>query len=126
MNEELYDVIIIGAGPAGLQAAINAVRKRAAVLILGRPERSSLYKAHIENYLCVDGVREGADLLAVGIDQVRRFGAEYLAEDVLHVEHASEAFANNVAHLLLDQNFEDAFSWNEDDEVTEQSIVVRN
>lgn len=96
MNEELYDVVIIGTGPAGLQAAINAARKRAAVLVLGRPERSSLYKAHIENYLCVDGVREGADLLAVGIDQVQRFGAAYLAEDVLHVEHGSETFAVRV------------------------------
>ncbi|MFC1837497.1 NAD(P)/FAD-dependent oxidoreductase [Thermodesulfobacteriota bacterium] len=93
MTQELYDVVIIGAGPAGLQAAINAVRKKAEVLVLGRPERSSLYRAHVENYLCVDGVREGAELLAVGIDQVTRFGAEYIAEDVLHVEHASETFA---------------------------------
>ena len=96
MTEQLYDVIIIGAGPAGLQAAINAVRKKATVLVLGRPERSSLYKAHIENYLCVDGVREGAELLAVGIDQVKRFGAEYSPEDVLHVEHASDTFAVRV------------------------------
>jgi thioredoxin reductase (NADPH) len=96
MAEELYDVVIIGAGPAGLQAAINAVRKKATVLVLGRPERSSLFRAHVENYLCVDGVREGAELLAVGIDQVKRFGAEYLAEDVLHVEHASDTFAVGV------------------------------
>jgi thioredoxin reductase (NADPH) len=96
MAEELYDVVIIGAGPAGLQAAINAVRKRATVLVLGRPERSSLYRAHVENYLCVDGVREGAELLAVGIDQVKRFGAEYAAEDVLHVDHASDTFSVRV------------------------------
>lgn len=96
MTEQLYDVIIIGAGPAGLQAAINAVRKKATVLVLGRPERSSLYKAHIENYLCVDGVREGAELLALGIDQVKSFGAEYAPEDVLHVEHASDTFAVRV------------------------------
>jgi thioredoxin reductase (NADPH) len=96
MAEEFYDVVIIGAGPAGLQAAINAVRKKASVLVLGRPERSSLFKAHIENYLCVDGVREGAELLAVGIDQVQRFGAEYSPEDVLHVEHASDTFAVRV------------------------------
>jgi len=92
MAEQLYDVIIIGSGPAGLQAAINAVRKKATVLVLGRPERSSLYKAHIENYLCVEGVSEGAELLATGIEQVKRFGAEYTAEDVLHVEHASDTF----------------------------------
>jgi thioredoxin reductase (NADPH) len=96
MAQELYDVVIIGAGPAGLQAAINAVRKKATVLVLGRPERSSLFKAHIENYLCVDGVRDGAQLLAVGIEQIKRFGAEYSPEDVLDVEHASESFAVRV------------------------------
>jgi len=96
MPEELYDVVIIGSGPAGLQAAINAVRKKATVLVLGRPERSSLYKAHIENYLCVDGVREGVELLAMGLDQIQRFGAEYSPEDVLHVEHASDTFAVRV------------------------------
>lgn len=96
MMEELFDVVIIGAGPAGLQAAINAVRKKATVLVLGRPERSSLSRAHVENYLCVDGVREGAELLAVGIDQVKRFGAEYLAEDVLNIEQTSEIFAVRV------------------------------
>lgn len=92
MTEGLYDVVIIGAGPAGLQAAINAVRKKAKVLVLGRPERSSLYKAHIENYLCVDGVQLGADLLAIGIDQIQRFGADYSSEDVLHVERDSDIF----------------------------------
>jgi thioredoxin reductase (NADPH) len=92
MAEELYDVVIIGAGPAGLQAAINAVRKKAAVLVLGRLDRSSLYRAHVENYLCLDGVNEGADLLDVGLEQVKRFGADYSAEDVLHVEQVSEMF----------------------------------
>ena len=96
MTEELYDVVIIGAGPAGLQAAIHAVRKKATVLVLGRPERSSLYKAHIENYLCIDGVREGSELLAVGIDQVKRFGAEYMQEDVLQIEQTSEQFSLEV------------------------------
>ena len=96
MTEEFYDVIIIGAGPAGLQAAINAVRKKATVLVLGRPERSSLHRAHVENYLCVDGVHEGAELLTVGMNQMRRFGAEFAAEDVLHVQHDSETFAIRV------------------------------
>jgi len=96
MAEELYDVVIIGAGPAGLQAAINAVRKKATVLVLGRPERSSLYRAHVENYLCVEGVREGAELLAMGIDQVKRFGTEYSPEDVLQIDHASDTFTIRV------------------------------
>lgn len=93
MAEEMYDVVIIGAGPAGLQAAINAVRKKATVLVLGRIERSSLHRAHIENYLCIEGVREGAELLAIGVEQIKRFGAEYVPEDILHVAAGDDTFA---------------------------------
>ncbi|MBW1669983.1 MAG: FAD-dependent oxidoreductase [Deltaproteobacteria bacterium] len=78
-----YDVIILGTGPAGLQAAIHAARKKAKVLVLGRPESSSLYKAHIENYCCVPGVKTGEELLLTGMQQAEYFGAELLQEDVI-------------------------------------------
>jgi thioredoxin reductase (NADPH) len=81
-----YDVIILGVGPAGLQAAIHAARKKARVLVLGRPESSSLFKAHIENYCCVPGVKTGEELLDVGIEQARGFGAEILFEDVVSTQ----------------------------------------
>lgn len=92
MPDTIIDVVIIGAGPAGLQAALHAARKRASVTIVGRVERSSLYRAHVENYLCVDGVREGADLLAVGMSQAERSGAETIAEDVLHIGPENNLF----------------------------------
>lgn len=93
MAEQIIDVVIVGAGPAGLQAAVHAVRKKASVVVLGRPEQSSIYGAHVENYLCVDGVTDGRDLLAVGLNQVQRFGAEVVAEDVLHIEQREALFA---------------------------------
>lgn len=83
---ELVDVIIIGAGPAGLQAAVHAVRKRATVLVLGRPEKSAIYWAHVENYLCVDGITDGKDMLEVGLNQATRFGVQHVHEDVLGIE----------------------------------------
>jgi thioredoxin reductase (NADPH) len=83
---ELIDVIIVGAGPAGLQAAVHAVRKKASVLILGRPEKSAIYRAHVENYLCVDGVTDGNEMVKVGLEQATRFGAEHIHEDVLGIE----------------------------------------
>jgi thioredoxin reductase (NADPH) len=78
-----YDVIILGTGPAGLQAAIHAARKKARVLVTGRPESSSLYKAHIENYCCVPGVKTGEELLLTGMQQAEYFGADFLQEDVV-------------------------------------------
>jgi len=37
-----YDVIILGTGPAGLQAAIHAARKKVSVLVLGKETKSSV------------------------------------------------------------------------------------
>ena len=92
MAENSVDVVIVGAGPAGLQAAVHASRKKRSVLVLGRPEKSSLYKAHVENYLCIEGVKEGSELLQVGLEQARRFGAEVLAEDILHIEQQDDLY----------------------------------
>jgi len=92
MSEQIVDVVIVGAGPAGLQAAVHAVRKKASVLVLGRPENSSIHQAHVENYLCVDGVAAGADLLKIGLAQATRFGAEFVFEDVLHLGQEGELF----------------------------------
>lgn len=92
MRDEIVDVLIIGSGPAGLQAAVHAVRKKATVTVLGKPERSSIYRAHVENYLCVDGVSEGSDLLATALAQARSFGAKVIAEDLLKVEQEGELF----------------------------------
>ncbi|VAW41646.1 Thioredoxin reductase [hydrothermal vent metagenome] len=83
MTEKTYDVVIIGAGAAGIQAAIHASRKKTDVLMLGRIENSALYTAHIENYAFLDGVRAGRDLLETGLAQVKRFGTEVSPEDVL-------------------------------------------
>ena len=92
MEQTIIDVVIIGAGPAGLQAAVHAARKKAAVVVFGKSEGSSIYAAHVENYLCVDGVTGGAEMLAVGRAQAQRFGAEIRAEDVLGIEAEAEGF----------------------------------
>jgi hypothetical protein len=52
MSGSSYDVIILGTGPAGLQAAIHAVRTKVSVLVLGKQHKSSLYRAHIQNNCC--------------------------------------------------------------------------
>jgi thioredoxin reductase (NADPH) len=80
-----YDVVILGSGPAGLQAALHAARSKASVAVLGRMHKSSLYKAHIENYCCMDGTLSGQDILDQGRRQAEKFGATFLEMDVVDV-----------------------------------------
>lgn len=89
MADEMYDVAIIGGGPAGQQAAIHAVRKKVKTVVLSRPGGSALEKAHVENYWAVD-YATGADLLKTGLAQCAKFGAEIAAEDVIGIETPDE------------------------------------
>lgn len=83
MNK-IYDVIILGSGPAGIQAAIHASRKKAEVLMLGRMHKSSLYWAHVENFCCQFRVT-GEEMLETGKMQAENFGTEIIEEDVLSI-----------------------------------------
>jgi thioredoxin reductase (NADPH) len=85
MSDATYDVIILGSGPAGLQAAIHAARSKLSVLVLGRQVKSSLIKAHIENYCCSLPEVTGESLLSEGRKQAEKFGTQFLNEDVLDI-----------------------------------------
>lgn len=86
-----YQIIIMGTGPAGLQAAIHAARKKVSVLVMGRRPKSSLFKAHVENFCCMSGV-SGEDLLTAGLEQAKSFGAGFLDEDVTKMEMEDHDF----------------------------------
>ncbi len=79
-----YDVIILGTGPAGLQAAIHAARKKVSVLVLGKETKSSVYHAHVENFCCIFNI-SGEEILKTGRQQAAGFGADLLEEDVLNI-----------------------------------------
>ncbi|MBS7625906.1 FAD-dependent oxidoreductase [Candidatus Bathyarchaeota archaeon] len=86
------DILIIGAGPAGLQAAIHAARSRLRTVLVGKVKYSGLARAHIDNYCCIDGIRRGLEFLKGGIDQAARFGAEILEEEVLDIVRGDGGF----------------------------------
>ena len=91
MENDQWDVIILGTGPAGLQAAIHAARRKVSVLVLGRPYKSSLYRARIENYCCLSGVN-GETLLTEGKKQAEKSGAAFLDEDVVGISKEESGF----------------------------------
>ena len=86
-----YDVVIIGTGPAGLQAAIHAARKKVSVLVMGKESKSSLFHAHVENFCCLFNV-SGETMLDVGRQQATNFGATLLDEDVLSISREGDLY----------------------------------
>jgi thioredoxin reductase (NADPH) len=91
MTGKVYDVIILGSGPAGLQAAIHAARAKVSVLVMGKPSKSSLHRAHIENYCCMERTA-GEDLLQQGIQQAEAAGTNFMYEDVVKVSQEDQWF----------------------------------
>ncbi len=98
MEEKLYDVLIIGGGPAGLSAAQYAARAGLSTLVLDKSRTAgALAFAHkIENYpgMCNKPL-SGKELLDMFRDQAIGFGAEYIETQVIGVNiggNVKEAF----------------------------------
>ena len=88
-RQRLYDVCIVGGGPAGLAAAVYAASEGLSTVIVEReaPGGQAGQSAAIENYLGFPKGLTGSDLAQRAIAQVSRFGAEMvLARDVVGFE----------------------------------------
>ncbi|MDA8082588.1 MAG: NAD(P)/FAD-dependent oxidoreductase [Nitrospiraceae bacterium] len=89
--EKLYDSIIIGAGPGGLQAAIYLGRYNRRVLLIDRGGGRTSHALHIENFLTQKKI-PGREIISLGIEQARSF----------HVEIVK----GTVTNIVKDQHFE--------------------
>lgn len=88
----MYDLIIVGAGPAGLTASIYASRYKLNHLVLGDICASALSKAHmVENWPGEKAIK-GADLLTKFYEQARDLGAEMLSEDMISIRKEGDVF----------------------------------
>lgn len=80
----MIDVLVIGAGPAGLSAAINVRARGGSVLVLGSPRQDNpLYKAEkIDNYLGMPGL-SGKEMMEQFIAHAKDTGVEIKEARVL-------------------------------------------
>ncbi|MEO1013378.1 MAG: FAD-dependent oxidoreductase [Bacteroidota bacterium] len=80
-KEDLYDVIIIGAGPAGLAAAVYGGSEGLKTLLIEKkaPGGQAGTSSRIENYLGFPKGLSGSDLARRAITQATRFGIEFLS-----------------------------------------------
>ena len=88
----MIDLIIIGAGPAGISASLYAKRSNNNVLILYNGE-SNLEKAEkIDNYYGFENGISGKELYDIGIKQAENIGVKVKKEEVLHIEQITNGF----------------------------------
>ncbi len=83
-----YDLVIVGAGPAGLGAAVYGASEGLHTLLLEKaaPGGQAVTSARIENYLGFPVGLSGADLARRAVAQARRFGAEILSpQEAVHI-----------------------------------------
>lgn len=76
------DVAVIGAGPAGIQAAIQSARKKAATVVLGKTTNSAMAGTVMDNYFGT-GEAPGDEMLARGRAQAEAAGAVFVEENVI-------------------------------------------
>jgi thioredoxin reductase (NADPH) len=91
-SSNMYDVVIIGAGPAGLAAAVYAGSEGLKTLLVEKhsPGGQAGTSSRIENYLGFPNGVSGSELTRRAVTQATRFGMEFLSpQEVLAVSSAA-------------------------------------
>lgn len=97
--ENIYDVIILGSGPAGLTSAIYTTRADLKTLVVagakwgGQLQLTTL----VENFPGFPDGIQGPDLMTAMRKQAERFGAEFIDEDFDSVDFLKQPFKVEVA-----------------------------
>jgi len=110
----MYDLIIIGAGPAGLTAAIYAARKKLSTLVLSKDVGGQAALSwEVENYLGYNLI-SGAELVMKFREHVEKFGVEFRegaevnslvkTDDSFEVSAGDERFQANAVIIASGKN----------------------
>ncbi|HBI17463.1 MAG TPA: hypothetical protein DDY52_04975 [Candidatus Moranbacteria bacterium] len=88
----IYDLIIVGAGPAGLGASIYSSRYKLNHLVIGEEIGGQVVEAsEIENWAGEKSI-SGSDLMKKFVDQTESLGATIIQEDVRQIEKEDGGF----------------------------------
>ncbi len=79
----MYDVVVVGAGPAGGSAALFAAKSGKKTLVIEN-DKSVTKRAWVENHYGVAEI-SGPDLIETGKKQASKFGAEFVQATVTNV-----------------------------------------
>ena len=80
----MYDVVIIGQGPAGISCAIYLKRYNINPLVIAKDLGTLEIDTTIENYYGIQSIN-GKDLINNGINQAKALGIEIINDEVLDI-----------------------------------------
>ena len=85
---EIYDIIIVGGGPAGLAAGVYGSRSRLKTVVLqkGTPGGQAATTEELENYPGFPRGTKGPELMKAMADHAESFGTEILNEEVVDLD----------------------------------------
>lgn len=94
LKNEVYDVVIIGAGPAGLAASVYGASEGLKTLLIERhsPGGQAGTSSKIENYLGFPSGLSGSELTRRALTQSTRFGAEFLSPQDVRSIHEKDGY----------------------------------
>jgi thioredoxin reductase (NADPH) len=88
----MYDLIIIGAGPAGFGASIYASRYKIKHLVIGKEFGGQIVKtSRIENWPGFESIT-GPELIGKFSDQAKKLGAEIVQDEVRKISKQEDSF----------------------------------
>ncbi|GAB3806184.1 FAD-dependent oxidoreductase [Micromonospora zhanjiangensis] len=94
--DQTYDVVVIGAGAAGLSGALALARARRSVLVVDAGEPRNAPAGQMHNYLSADGMSP-AELVAAGRAEVTGYGGEVVAGRVVGADRDGDVFRVTLA-----------------------------
>lgn len=94
MNSKVYDVSVVGSGPAGLTAAVYVTRGAATTIVFGGSTWGGqlMLTTAVDNFPGFPEGINGPDLMIKMRAQAERFGAEFLQTDVHNVDLSKNPF----------------------------------
>ena len=106
----MYDIVIVGAGPAGASAAIFAAKAGKSVLVVDS-DQSVTKRAWVENHYGVAEI-SGPDLLETGKKQAAKFGAKFESGKVTGISRGddglqvqTEGASYSARHVIIASGF---------------------
>lgn len=86
----MYDVIVIGSGPAGITAAIYAKRRKLSILVISKGNGALQKTEKIDNYYGFENGISGEELYENGIKQAKNLGIDFIEDEVINIKYINQ------------------------------------